>query len=452
MLLKNLKLKMMNWRNRFIIIGLLIGLSQWLTAQQPVDSVLKLSDAVAVAMNKNQDILIVKNNVRIAEVNKGVLNSGYLPSLIGSAGANYSKNNTDMTFTSGNNVSKSGAVSKVYNASLGLNYRLFDGLSRHYNFKILNESYTLSELQARSVIENTLIRLIRSYYQVALLTSRIENIKRTIAISNARLDYMKDKYDFGQATELDLLNAEVDRNNDSVNYINTFRQLELAENDMKVLMGVPMTTDFAVDTVVNFGPAFNYEDMWQNAVNKNVDYLIVRQSKDITEIQLKQSHTGYIPKIDINGKYSYNRIDNDLGSFLYQKSDGINLGASLTWNIFDGGQTRVREQNAKINLENAQIQIEKTGTELQRQVSDAYSNYKNMLFILKTEESNKKINELNFKRSVEQFKLGQITSLDFRKAQINLQESVDRYNQAMYNAKVAELELMKLAGLFLDKI
>ncbi len=435
-----------------MIFILLTGLPVWIFAQQSVDSVLKLSDAVAVAMNRNQDILIVKNNVRIAEVNKGVLNSGYLPSLIGLAGANYSKSNTDMTFTSGDNVSKKGAVSKTYNASLGLNYRLFDGLSRHYNFKIMKESYTLSELQARSVIENTLIRLIRSYYQVALLTSSIENIKRTISISNARLNYMKDKYNFGQATELDLLNAEVDRNNDSVNYINTFRQLELARNDLKVLMGVEMTTRFEVDTIVNFGPAFNFEEMWQNASNKNVDFLIAQQSKNITDIQLKQSHTGYIPKIDINGKYSYNRIDNDLGSFLFQKSDGMNLGASLSWNIFDGGQTRVREQNARINMENAQIQIEKTGNELQRQVADAFSNYKNMLFILKTEESNKKINRLNFNRSVEQFKLGQITSLDFRKAQINLQESIDRYNQAMYNAKVAELELMKLAGMFLDRL
>ncbi len=443
---------MMNWKNKFIIIIVLFGLPAWVSAQQSADSVLKLSDAVAVAMMKNQDILTVKNNVRIAEVNKGVLNSGYLPSLVGLAGANYSKNNTDMTFASGDNVSNPGAVSKTYNASLGLNYRLFDGLSRHYNFKILNETYTLSELQARSVIENTLIRLIRSYYQVSLLTSRIENIKRTITISNERLGYMKDKYDFGQATELDLLNAEVDRNNDSVNYINTFRQLELAGNDMKVMMGIPMTTEFVVDTVVIFGTTFNYEDIWQNASNKNVDYLIAQQSKGISEIQLKQSHTGYIPKIDINGRYSYNRIDNDLGSFLYQKSDGMNLGASLSWNLFDGGQTRVREQNAKINVENAQIYIEKIGIELQRQVADAYSNYKNMLFILKTEEGNKKINELNFNRSVEQFQIGQITSLDFRKAQINLQESIDRYNQAMYNAKVAELEMMKLAGMFLDKL
>jgi len=442
----------MNLRNKTVIFILLTMIPGWLSAQQPVDSTLKLSDAVAIAMDKNQDILIAKNNVRIAEVNKGALNSGYLPTLNGSAGASYSNNNSDITYITGDDRTVNGAVSTNYNAALGLNYRLFDGMNRHYNFKVLKESYTLSELQARSVIENSLIKLIRSYYQVARLTSRLENLKRTINISNARLDYMRDKYNYGQATELDYLNAEVDRNNDSVDYINTSRELEIAQNNMKVVMGVEMTMEFKVDTTVAFGPKVNLVNMWENARNKNVDYMIAQQSKGITDLQLKQSHSGYIPTLDVSGKYSFNRTESDVGNFLYQQNTGYNIGASLNWNIFDGGRTRTRELNAKINVENAQIQVDKIKTELERQVADAFSNYKNMLFILKTEETNKKINQLNFDRSAEQYKLGQLTSIDFRKAQVNLQLSVDRYNEAMYNAKVAELELMKLAGLFLDEL
>lgn len=431
---------------------MLVAVPSGLMSQQVSDSTLKLSDAVALAMNKNQDILIARNSVRIAEVNKGVLNSGFLPSLNGSAGASYSKNNTELTLISGDNISKDGAASKSYNAALGLNYRLFDGMNRHYNFKVLKESYTLSELQARAVIENSIIRLVRSYYQVARLTAKLENIKRTIKISNIRVSYMHDKYNYGQATELDLLNAEVDRNNDSVNFINTSRELELAQNDMKVAMGVDMAMNFTVDTTVSFGPAVSEASIWENAQNKNVNYMIARQSKGISTLQLKQSHTGYIPTIDLSGRYSFNRTESDVGNFLFQQSNGYNLGATLNWNIFDGGRTRTRELNAKIGLETAQIQLDKTKTELQRQVADAYSNYKNMLFILKTEETNKNINQLNFSRSAEQYKLGQLTSIDFRQAQVNLQNSIDRYNEALYNAKVAELDLMRLAGLFLDEL
>ncbi len=442
----------MNWRSKIIIIILLAGIPVWALSQQSSDSTLKLSGAVALAMEKNQDILIAKNNVRIAEVNKGLLNSGFLPTLNGSAGASYSNSNSDITLISGDKISKDGASSTNYNAALGLNYRLFDGMNRHYNYKVLKENYTLSELQARSVIENSLIRLIRSYYQVARLTSKLENLKRTLNISNARLDYMHDKYNYGQATELDMLNAEVDRNNDSVNFINTVRELEIAKNDMKVVMGIDMSMNFTIDTLVSFGPKVNLNDMMVTARNKNVDYLIAQQSKGISELQFKQSRSGYIPTLDLSGKYSFNQLQSDVGSLTFQQSLGYNIGASLNWNIFDGGRTRTKELNAKINIENAQIRVDKTKSELERQIADAYSNYTNMLFILKTEKTNKKINQLNFERSVEQYKLGQLTSIDFRNAQVNLQRSVDRYNEALYNAKVAELELMKLAGLFLDEL
>ena len=263
---------------------------------------------------------------------------------------------------------------------------------------------------------------------------------------------MRDKYKYGQATELDLLNAEVDLNNDSVNYINTKRQFEIAQNDMRVLMGADMSLKFTIDTLVNFGPALNYNDVLVSAVNKNVDYLIAKQDIELSDLRLKQTHSGYIPRLDLNGGYAYNRNENDVGNLLFLKSNGYNVGASLSWNLFDGGKTRTNEINAKIQLENSQIKEDKVRKELERQVADAYSNYKNMLFILKTQKTNKKINELNFKRSVEQYKLGQLTSLDFRKAQVNLQLAIDQYNEALYNAKVAEMELIKLSGLFLDEL
>ena len=441
----------MNINIHILFLVLLLPLTVF-PQQQSQDSVLKLSDAVAIAMDKNHDILVARNNVRIAEVNKGVLNSGFLPAVTGGAKAGYSNSNTNIKLASGNEVSMNGASSTNYNADLGLNYRLFDGMNRYYNLKILQKNYSVSQLQAKSVIENSLIRLIRSYYQTAMLSSKLENLKRTINISVARLNYMRDKYNYGQATELDLLNAEVDLNNDSVNYINTLRQLEIAQNDMRVVMGVDMSLKFTVDTIVNFGPALSYNDVLNSAVNKNVDYLIAKQNIEVSDLQLKKTHTGYVPKLDLNGGYSYSRNDNDVGNLLFLKSNGYNVGASLSWNIFDGGKTRTQELNAKIQLENSQINENKVKNELERQVADAYSNYKNMLFILKTQETNKKINEMNFKRSVEQYKLGQLTSIDFRKAQIDLQLAIDQYNEALYNAKVAEMELIKLSGLFLDEL
>ena len=441
----------MNSKNRIFFFILVLAIPS-LRAQQNTDSTLSLRAAVQITMNNNYDIQIAKNNIRIAENNAGVLNSGYLPLLQGSASGKYNNSNTDLTFSNGESVTRSGAVSKSYNASLGLNYRLFDGMNRHYNYQVLKADYSLSELQARAVIENTLIGLIRSYYEVANLTSRIENIKRTMNISRVRYKYVKDQHFYGQSTQLDMLNSEVDLNNDSINFINTRRELELAQNNLNVVLGLQMDYFFKVDTLISFVPDITKSDILRNAINRNVDYLIAQQNRDISDLLIKQSKSGYVPAIDLNGSYSVNGLSNDIGTLLKQNTNGFSTGISLNWNIFDGGRTRTKELNARIALENTNQQLARSRIELERQVADAWSNYSNALFVLKAEEKNRETNRLNFSRSGEMYRLGQISSIDFRKAQVDLEDSINRYNQALYFAKVAELDLMKLAGLFLDEL
>lgn len=437
-----------------ILISLLLLLNTKTGTSQAIDSTgnLTLSRAVALAMDQNQDILMARNNLRIAENNAGVLNSGYLPQLTGNAGGTYSNNNTDMTYSSGDKVSRDGAASTSYNGSLGINYRLFDGFNRFYNYKVLKADYTYSELQSRNTIENTLLLLIRSYYDVARLTSQIENIKRTLLISNTRYNYIHDKYNYGQSTELDLLNAEVDLNNDSVNLINTKRELRIAQNNLTVLLGTPPTNDFVVDTNVVFNPITNHDSLYLAAFNNNAVYQMSLQNQEIAKLSLKQSKSGYLPTLDVNGSYALSKTDNDVGYLLHSQNQGFSTGLSLTWNIFDGGKTRTRELNARISDENAGYQTDQSRNELSRQFNNAYTNYRDLFYIMQVEERNTNTNRLNFSRSVEQFRLGQISSLDFRNAQVELQNAIDRYNTAMFNAKVAELELLKLAGLFLKMI
>jgi len=424
-------------KSKYIIILLTLSYAFAGYSQSSTDSTLKLSDAIHIAMQNNYNILIAKNNVRIAENNAGILNSGYLPSLVAGAGGNYSNNNTDQTIASTGGDQKTstvGAVSKSYNGSLGINYRLFDGMNRHFNYKKLQANFNMNELQSRSIIENTLLQLIKTYYDVAKLTSQIENIKRTLVIS-----------------KLDLLNSEVDRNNDSVNYIVALNNLNVAQNNLNVLLGRNMESNFTVDSTVKFSLNINKPTLMESALNRNIDYIISLQNKNISNIEVKQSKSGYYPYLDVNGKYALSQTNNDVGSLLYSHQTGFSAGVSLNWNLFDGGRTRTQVLNSKILLENANQLSEQSKNELERQISDAYNKYTNSMFVLKVESKNKETNQLNFSRSADQFKLGQITSLDFRKAQVNLEESINRYNSAMYSAKIAEMELLKLAGLFLDE-
>ena len=418
-------------------------------AQQ--SEVLTKNKAVRLALENNYGIKIANNSIEIAKNNASIYNSGYLPTVSLSAGANYSNKDNDITAQDGTETEVNNAEQKAYSTSLGLNYTLFDGFGRKYNYQKLKQSHNLSELEAKTVIENSLLQLFSIYYEVARLTENNNNISQSLAISKNRLKRSEYAYEYGQSTKLDVLNAEVDVNNDSINFINSQRLLANSKRDLNVLLGRNALTEFNVDTNVNFELAFDNKTLQTKAKAHNIEILKANKNIELSEFDVKINRSNYLPSLNLSCSYGFNKNDNDATSFFAKQiSKGLNAGVNLTWNIFDGGSTKTRVQNAKIAANNIKIQKEQIENQLERDVANALEVYNNSLFVMSSEEKNVETNQRNFDRSQERFKLGQITSIEFRQAQVNLLNSKSSLNTAKYNAKNAELQLLQLTGELLN--
>jgi outer membrane protein TolC len=314
--------------------------------------------------------------------------------------------------------------------------------------------YNISEIQARQVMENTLLQLLASYYDVARLTENKSNLETSLAISKDRLLRNKYGYEYGQKTQLDVLNSEVDVNNDSINYLTINRELANAKRDLNVVLGREISTDFKVDTTVTYALSLNYDNILASAKENNTLLLQAEKNIALSNYDLRINKSNYMPSIGINGSYGWNETDinsNNSNSFSLASQTGIGLsgGVNLTWNIFDGGLTKTRVQNSKIAIDSSTLQKEQIEQDLERNVANAWETYQNALFVLQAEQKNVQTNKRNFSRSEEQFKLGQIISVEFRLAQVNLLNAVNNYNQAKYTAKIAELRLLQLGGILL---
>ncbi|WP_046743417.1 TolC family protein [Kordia zhangzhouensis] len=404
-------------------------------------------EAIQLTLSHNYGIKIAENTVKVAENNTSILNSGYLPTLTGNAGATYNLDNTEAEFSNGNTTVLNGAESSRYNASINLNYTLFDGLGRVYNYKRLKEQYQLSELEARETIENTLLQLFSVYYSVAQLSENTQAIKETFAISKDRLVRSEYQFEYGQNTKLDVLNAQVDINNDSINIVNTEQQLINAKRDLNVILGNKLTQDFNVDTNISFLFDLKKEDLWTKTKANNVSLLQIEKNIHISSLDIKSNRSQYLPTIGLNGSYGWNRNNNNAAAFVAVSTNtGLSAGLNLTWNLFDGGSTITRVKNAKIALENQQLQKEQILIDLERQFNNAWDDYQNKVVIYKLQEKNIKTAENNFDRTKEKFKIGQVNSIEFRQAQLNLLNAELSRNQAKYNAKLAELVVLQLSG------
>lgn len=439
------------------------------------EELLSKEDAVAKALENNFGIQVAKNQVEIAENNASVLNSGFLPTLTGNAGANYQRDDSTFEFPgqflrdpetgsdllddSGNPVPRPDASlykaeAQRYNAGLTANYTLFDGLGRFYTFKSLKEQYQLSSLQARETIENTMIQMFSVYFEIARLTENLNVQQQALDISKQRITRAEYAFEYGQSTKLDILNAQVDVTNDSINLLNTKQQLANAKRDLNVVLNQDLNETFVVDTLVTFIPKLKLDAFMSEANLNNVAILQTERNLAINAYDIKVSTSGYLPVLDLTGSYGWNLNQNAPGAFFpgvnVNNDRNFGLGARLTWNLFDGGGTSVRVKNAKIAYQNQELLKKQVAMEVNRDIRNALAIYENRLSIFRIQEQNVFTNQNNFERSNEQFQLGRITSIEFRQAQINLFNAKTNKNLAKYDAKLAELQLLQLTGQLLN--
>jgi outer membrane protein TolC len=77
-------------------------------------------------------------------------------------------------------------------------------------------------------------------------------------------------------------------------------------------------------------------------------------------------------------------------------------------------------------------------------------NYQNSIDLITLERENLGVARENAEIALERYRLGNSNALELREAQRNAVEAETRMIDAIYNTKIAEIELMRLSGQVVD--
>jgi len=431
--------------------GTLFGLLLLISTSGFGQDLLSLEQVIQVCLEKNYDVAVARNTAEIAENSAVMGNAGLVPTVALNGSANYSVNDTELEFAGDiPPVNVDGAESRGLGANIGLNYTLFDGLGTVYSYKKLKNSAVIGDLEARYTIENTLLQAVLTYYNVARLKQQYDISLDNLNISRDRTQRQEVGYEFGSSTKLNVLNAEVDYNSDSVSVLLARQSWLNARRDLNQLLGFEIDTEYDVDTTVSYSLGINLDSIMNSSMANNALLLAAAYREQGADFDIKRTQGQRYPRLDLNASYGYNNTSNDAGILLQQQNIGLTAGLTLRWVLFDGERINAQVKNAQLAYENSQELREKTKTSVERDVKNAWGNYENDLTILSIEEINVATNKINFERSQEQFTRGQITSTQFREAQRNLALAKINLNDARYALKLSELELIRLSGRLLQ--
>tara|TARA_A200000113_G_scaffold5542_1_gene6070 strand:+ start:6158 stop:7465 length:1308 start_codon:yes stop_codon:yes gene_type:complete len=414
--------------------------------------VLTTEMAVKLTLENNLDIQVGENFLEISKNNSSILNSDYLPTINATSSVSRAQGDVEVKTNQGISAKINDTSNDESFANVNIVYNIVDGRGRKYNYQKSKELYNRTELEVREIIENTLLQLFTVYFDFARLTREKEILKNTLGISIQRLERVKTKYKFGQSTSIEVSSAEVDKNTDSLNYLNIIKVLSNTKRDLNLIMNIDLESDFEVVEDVEFIDEKEIEDFFNAGLSNNTMFQILDKDVEISNLELKAIKSTYLPTVQLRGSYGWNEtIDeiayNPVNEF---SSKGVSTGINISIPIFDGGKRITATKNARINLENSLIQKNKSELEIIKNIRNAYETYKNNLFLLQIQEKSYQTSKLSFSKFEEKYSLGLVSSLEFRQAQINLLRAELLLNSSLFESKISELVFLKLTGKIVD--
>src|SRR5690606_31975061 len=230
---------------------------------------LRLEDAVRIALERNYDIRLASNELAISKSNVSAANAGMLPSLDAVLSNSSSIQNSSQTRSTGEIRELNNAKSSNLNYGVSLQWTVFDGLGMFVRYDKLKEFRNLGETNMQLAILSRISDVITTYYNLIQQQQQLSAADTAAAISKLRVETALNRFEIGRASRLEVLNAQVDFNTDTTNLL---RQRELYHNTriaFNTLLARDAETPFQVDTAVDIDENLDLNELTAFAVKKN---------------------------------------------------------------------------------------------------------------------------------------------------------------------------------------
>ena len=407
-----------------------------------------LKSCLETGLEKNYSIRMVRNEEQISKNNVTLGNAGYLPTLDLSAGFSGNVNDTETeTRSTGEKTKTSGVFDKTLNAGLNLNWTIFDGFKIQANYARLKELEQQGETQTRIAIEDFIAELTAEYYNYIQQEIRLKNFRYAMSLSKERLRIVEERYIVGNFSRLDLQQARVDYNADRAQHMKQQEAVKTSRIRLNELMANedmshPITVN---DSIIDLNTLLSFDELWQSTLNNNASLLKSEQSKTLAALDMKAIKSRNYPYLRLNAGYGYTLNKYEVSATSRRDNLGLNFGVTLGFNLFDGNRRR-EIKNARIAIENAQLQQDDLRQALKADLSNLWQAYQNNIEMLKLERENLIAAVENHEIASERYMLGNLSGIEMREAQKSLLDAEERILTAEYDTKMCEISLLQLSG------
>lgn len=314
--------------------------------------ILTLEQALQMADERNWNVRIAREDLRLAETEIRDVKSGAYPQL--SLSSNYSRMlklpafflNFDgevrkITVGSDNQYMNVLQLSQVLD--LNGTIRTATRIAREYE---ATSEYGITHAQWFAHRE-----VKKSFYQILLARESARVAQRTLAQAEAHAANVRKMHDQGVSSDFDLLRAEVQVANAQPAVIQAENNLELSRASLAHLLGIGLNQPLNVTGEFTHAPMDEASmTAWEaEALDQRADFRQLETQQRLYSLNVRLEQSKYLPDFKLLGNMQFTGQSNDLLLGPRERNISMNVGLGMELPIFNGLQTHARIQKARIN-------------------------------------------------------------------------------------------------------
>jgi outer membrane protein len=398
-----------------------------------------IEQAVAVAQERNPEILIARKKVLAARGSFTEARSGFLPSLTSSG--LYDKRQTQ---------SETNLRQEDYNAILKLEQKLYTGGAVTSQVAIAQLNIAKANYELQETISRVTMDVRIAFNELLLNRAKIRVREDSVRVLDEELKSQQENFNAGIVGKLNVQRAEVAVANERPELLNAQTQLKNSYLRLAELLGTDMhpgaqTPPFEISGELQYRP--NHPDLNDCLARADAYRAVIKARQKDIEIEGRQyilDRSALRPHVSAFSGYEvYSERDPEVGpEFNY----GGVIGINATWNIFDGFATKGRMKATRARREAAVQALAAARRSVASEVRSALFDLQQAERVLETETKNVQTADEALDMAKGNFAAGLGTQLDILQAASDVTRTRTTRLSAIYLHNVTLARLAHACG------
>lgn len=410
---------------------------------------LSLQECKDMALQASEDLKIAQNHVTQASLDRGVAKSAFFPKIDGMGSAFYITPDASMDNTM--DILMRG----VYLAGFSLTQPIYTGGKIINANKLAKLGKEVAHQQLEATRMDVLAEAEKSYWMYVAVLAKIDMVQAYLIQLDSIYDYTKNAYELGLTTSLNLSRVETRISELNYRMKQAKSGADLCRLALCRIIGVEDFTEITPTESINFIVPFN--DSFQG-IDSRPELLMAQKNVQAKKYDVKMTLSDYLPTVGL--QLGWNAFGNLKMKSFVQMPDGnfypytstTNykgfVGAvSLSVPIFHWGEGYKKVKKAKIEVENAELSLEKNRKLMELQAHQAYNNLKDGDELIISAEKAFEEARKSLEMMQDQYENGLMTMTDLLEAQSQWHAAYSNLIEARTQQRINLVEYKRSVGL-----